>query len=307
MGNIEMINTRLLTKFDLSVYLLSQKAVIERVLERAIEPQYPEKIYESMRYSLLSGGKRLRPALCLASCALGGGNPDVAIPTACGLEMLHTASLIHDDLPSMDNDDYRRGRPSNHKVFGEGMALLTGDALWSYALEFILLNTRSVSSDRLMRVLHTLINRVGVAGLVGGQVVDVESEGHDDVDLATVEYIHSHKTASMIDAAVVTGAVLAGADEETISRLSRYAGKIGLAFQIVDDVLDTTATWQQLGKTPNKDGKIRKATFPKLFGVEESMRRAYDLVDSAKHELAPFGDRAIPLLAMADYICTRTS
>ena len=163
-----------------------------------------------MRYSLLSGGKRLRPALCLASCALGGGDPDVAIPTACGLEMLHTASLIHDDLPSMDNDDYRRGRPSNHKVFGEGMALLTGDALWSYALEFILLNTRSVSSDRLLRVLHTLINRVGVAGLVGGQVLDVESEGRDDVDLATVEYIHSHKTASMIDAAVVTGAVLRG-------------------------------------------------------------------------------------------------
>jgi geranylgeranyl diphosphate synthase, type II len=302
-----MINAGLLTKFDLSVYLLSQKAVIERALEHAIEPQYPEKIYESMRYSLLSGGKRLRPALCLASCALGGGDPDVAIPTACGLEMLHTASLIHDDLPSMDNDDYRRGRPSNHKVFGEGMALLTGDALWSYALEFILLNTRSVSSDRLLRVLHTLINRVGVAGLVGGQVVDVESEGRDDVDLATVEYIHSHKTASMIDAAVVTGAVLAGADEETISRLSRYAGKIGLAFQIVDDVLDTTATWQQLGKTPNKDDKIRKATFPRLFGVEESMRRAYDLVDSAKHELAPFGDRATPLLAMADYICERTS
>jgi len=301
------MDVNLLAKFDLSAYLLSQRTVIERALEHAIEPRYPEKIYKSMRYSLLSGGKRLRPALCLASCALGGGDPDVAIPTACGLEMLHTASLIHDDLPSMDNDDYRRGKLSNHKMFGEGMALLTGDALWSYALEFILLNTRSVSSDRMLRVLHTLINRVGVAGLVGGQVVDIESEGLENIDLATVEYIHSHKTASMIDAAVVTGAVLAGADEEAICRLSRYAGRIGLAFQIVDDVLDTTGTRQQLGKTPNKDNKIRKATFPRLFGVDESMRRAYDLVNSAKHELAPFGEGATPLLAIADYIYERTT
>lgn len=302
-----MLNSDTAAQFDLSVYLLSQQAVVDRALERAIKPQYPERLYESMRYSLISGGKRLRPALCLASCDLGGGDRDLAVPTACGLEMLHTASLIHDDLPAMDDDDYRRGRLSNHKVFGESMALLAGDALWSYALEFILLNTLQVPADRLLRVLHTLINRVGVAGLVGGQVVDVESEGRDDVDLATLEYIHSHKTGSMIDAAVVTGAILAGVGEDTIARLSRYARKIGLAFQIIDDVLDMTATRQQLGKTPNKDEKTRKATFPKLFGIEESTRRARELVDSAKQELAPFGDRATPLLAIADYICMRTS
>ena len=256
-------------QFDLLAYLSSRKAVIDSALERAIKPQFPEKLYESMRYSLISGGKRLRPTLCLASCELGGGDPDLAVPTACGLEMLHTASLIHDDLPLMDDDDYRRGRLSNHKVFGESMALLAGDALWSYALEFILLNTPQVSPDRLLRVLHTLINRVGVGGLVGGQAVDVESEDRDDVDLATVEYIHSHKTGSMIDAAVVTGAILAGADEDTIERLSRYARRIGLAFQITDDVLDVTATRQQLGKTPNKDEKTRKATYPRLFGIED--------------------------------------
>jgi geranylgeranyl diphosphate synthase type II len=295
------------TQFDLSAYLLAQQAVVESHLERALTPRYPEKIFESMRYSLVSGGKRLRPVLCLAGCELTGGDPTLAIPTACGLEMLHTASLIHDDLPAMDDDDYRRGKLANHKVFGEGMALLAGDALLSYALEFILLNTRNVPADRLLRVMQTLINRVGVSGLVGGQVVDVECEGLEDIDLETLEFIHSRKTGSLIDAAMVTGAVLGGADDDTIARLSEYARKVGLAFQIVDDVLDVTGTQQELGKTPNKDQKSRKATFPRLFGVEGSMRRARELVDSAKQEIEPFGSRALPLFAMADYIHTRTS
>ncbi|WP_406504792.1 polyprenyl synthetase family protein [Streptomyces sp. NBC_00212] len=294
-------------EFDLSGYLLSRQAVVESHLERALMPRYPEKIFESMRYSLVSGGKRLRPVLCLAGCELGGGERELAIPTACALEMLHTASLIHDDLPAMDDDDYRRGKLANHKVFGEGMALLAGDALLSYALEFILLNTRRVPADRLLRVMQTLINRVGVSGLVGGQVVDVESEGRDDVDLATLEFIHSRKTGSLIDAAMVTGAILGGADEDTIARLSGYARRVGLAFQIVDDVLDVTSTRQQLGKTPRKDEKAHKATFPSLFGLEGSMRQARELVDEAKRELAPFGGRAVPLLAMADFVCTRTS
>ena len=294
-------------QFDLRTYLLSRQALIDGELERALTPRYPETIFKSMRYSLLSGGKRLRSALCLAACELGGGDQGMAVPTACALEMLHTATLIHDDLPAMDDDDYRRGRPSNHKVFGEALAVLTGDALLSYALEFILLNTKGVSANRLLRVMQTLIHQVGVSGLVGGQVVDIESEGYDDVDLSTLEFIHSRKTGSLIDAAVVTGSILAGAGDDTVSRLSRYARKIGLAFQIVDDVLDVTATRGELGKTPNKDERNRKATFPRLLGVEESMRRVGELVDWAKQELAPFGDHAIPLLAMADYVGERSS
>jgi geranylgeranyl diphosphate synthase, type II len=207
----------------------------------------------------------------------------------------------------MDNDDYRRGKLANHKVFGEALAVLTGDALLSYALEFILLNTKGVSDDRLLRVMQTLIQEVGVSGLVGGQVVDIESEGRYDVDLATLEFIHSHKTGALIDAAVVTGSILAGADEDTITRLSEYAQRIGLAFQIVDDILDVTGAAQELGKTPKKDEIARKATFPRLLGIEESARRARELIDEAKLQVAPFGDRAVPLLAMADYIATRTS
>lgn len=301
------MHAKTVAELDLSSFLRSQEATITGELGRAVATGYPAAIYESMRYSLLSGGKRLRPALCLASCDACGGAPDTAVPTACGLEMLHTASLVHDDLPCIDDDDLRRGKPASHKVFGEGMALLTGDALWSYALEFIIVNTRDVPAERLLRVLHTLINRVGVAGLVGGQVVDVEQEGAADTDLATVEYIHAHKTGSMIDAAVVTGAILAGADEEVIARLSRYARKLGLAFQIIDDVLDGTATREQLGKTPNKDAATGKATYPGLVGIAESTRRAEELVESAKDELAPFGDRAALLRAMADHVRTRRS
>jgi len=292
--------------FNLEGYLLARQAIVDAELEQALIPRYPEKIFESMRYSLLSGGKRLRPIFCLAGCDLVGGNWEAAMPTACALEMLHTASLIHDDLPAMDGDDFRRGKPSNHKVFGEGLALLAGDALLSYALEFILINTPQVPADRLLRVVQILSKRIGVSGLVAGQVVDLECEGRADVTAETLEFIHTHKTGSLIDAAVVTGAILGGADEETLARLSRFACLTGLAFQVVDDVLDVTATWEQLGKTPAKDVKAGKTTFPSLFGVEESMRRADALVAEAKNELEPFGERALPLLAMADHVCMRT-
>ena len=292
--------------FDLGAYLSRQQASVELALERALVPVHPVKIYEAMRYSLLSGGKRLRPILCLASCELAGGASALAMPTACALEMLHTASLIHDDLPAMDDDDHRRGKLSNHKVYGEGMAVLAGDALLAYALEFMLVNTRDVSADRLLRVMHTLIHLVGVAGLVGGQVVDLDSEGQD-VDLETLEFIHSRKTGSLVEAAVVTGALVAGANEDTLERLSRYARNIGLAFQIVDDVLDLTTTREELGKTPRKDERARKATYPRLLGIAGSMREASRLIDAAMSEVAPFGDGAIPLLALADYIRRRTS
>jgi len=297
----------LAAQFDLFEYLRLRQDLVNRELERAVQSGYPERLYESMRYSLMSGGKRLRPALCLAGCEATGGKADTALPTACGLEMLHTATLIHDDLPSMDDDDYRRGRLSNHKVFGESLALLTGDALLAYSLEFIIDNTHDVSPERLLRVMRTLIYTVGVHGAVGGQVVDVESEGEEEVSLETLEFIHTHKTGALLEAAVVTGAVLGGADEDTIGRMSRFARPLGLAFQIIDDVLDITSSPEQLGKTPNKDAQARKATFPRLLGIEPSIKRANDLVDQAKSELEPLGDAALPLVAMADYVCSRTN
>jgi geranylgeranyl diphosphate synthase type II len=293
--------------FDLGAYLSAQKAYFDAALERAVVAVHPKKIFEAMQYSLLSGGKRLRPILCLAGCELAEGARDTAVPTACALEMLHTASLIHDDLPAMDNDDYRRGKLANHKVFGEGIALLAGDALLAYALEFILCHTKDVSAERLLRVMYTLIHRVGVAGVVGGQVVDLESEGSQSVDLETLNFIHSRKTGSLVEAAVVSGAILAGANEDTLCRLSSYARNVGLAFQIIDDVLDVTATQQELGKTPHKDAKARKATYPRLLGVAESKRQAGKLIDAATSELAPFGERAIPLIALANYVRTRSS
>ena len=299
---VELLN---LKQFDLGGYLSDRKKLIDNALDQAIRPRYPAKIYESMRYSLLAGGKRIRSILCLAATELGGGETSTAIPTACALEMLHTGSLIHDDLPVMDDDDFRRGRPTNHKVFGEDVALLAGDAFLSYALEFVLDKTRDVPHDRLVRVLRVMLGMVGVSGLVAGQLVDLESERRTDVDLATLEFIHAHKTAAMIDAAVVTGAIIAGAGDGTVDRLSRYATRIGMAFQIVDDVLDVTGTFEELGKTPHKDGAAGKATFPRLLGVAESVRRARELTDAAKRELRPFGERAAPLLAVADYICDR--
>jgi len=293
--------------FDLAAYLTVQRNHIDAALEDAVVTVQPEPICQAMRYSLLSGGKRLRPILCLASCELAGGGRELATPTACGLEMLHTASLIHDDLPAMDNDDFRRGRPSNHKVYGEGMALLAGDALLAYALEFILDHTRGVPAERLLRVMHTLIHHVGVAGLVGGQAVDLQCEGAADVDLATLEFIHTRKTGALVEAAVVTGAILAGADDDLIDRLARYARGVGLAFQIIDDVLDVTGSEKELGKTPHKDARSCKATYPALLGVAESRRQASALIDAATAELAPLRERAGALLAVADFIRTRSS
>ncbi|MCC5615583.1 polyprenyl synthetase family protein [Nostoc sp. CHAB 5836] len=292
--------------FNLSTYLSERQALVERALECSIAVVYPEKIYEAMRYSLLAGGKRLRPILCLASCELCRGTVEMAMPTACALEMLHTMSLIHDDLPAMDNDDYRRGKLTNHKVYGEDIAILAGDGLLAYAFEFILVQTKGVRSEQLLQVVAKLSHAVAATGLVGGQVVDLESEGLKNINLETLNFIHTHKTGALLEASVVTGALLTGANEEVLQRLSRYAHNIGLAFQIIDDVLDITATAKQLGKTAGKDLQAQKATYPSLLGIEESRYQAKKLVEEAKAELAPFGEKAIPLMAIADYITART-
>ena len=291
--------------FNLKQYLSSQAKQVEAALDRSLPVRYPEQIYEAMRYSLLAGGKRLRPILCLATCNMLGAPESVAMPTACALEMVHTMSLIHDDLPAMDNDDYRRGKLTNHKVYGEDVAVLAGDALLTYAFEHIATQTKGASPERVLQVVAQLGKAVGAEGLVGGQIVDLASEG-TVVDEETLTYIHMHKTAALLEISVTSGAILAGAAPEAVAQLSRYAQRIGLAFQIVDDVLDITSTSETLGKSVGKDIAAQKATYPSLWGLEESQRRAEALVAEAISALDDFGEAAEPLRAIAKYITART-
>ncbi|MUL37394.1 geranylgeranyl diphosphate synthase CrtE [Gloeocapsopsis dulcis] len=292
--------------FDLPAYLQQRQSQVEAALDRTLPVTYPEKIYEAMRYSLLAGGKRLRPILCLATCELTGGTTEMAMPTACAVEMIHTMSLIHDDLPAMDDDDYRRGRLTNHKVYGEDIAILAGDGLLAYAFEHVAANTENVPAQQVLQVISRLGRAVGAAGLVGGQVVDLESEGKADVSIDTLNFIHNHKTAALLEACVVCGAMLAGAPEADLQRLTRYAQNIGLAFQIVDDILDITATQEELGKTAGKDLQAQKATYPSIWGLEESQRQAQQLIQAAIAELDSFGEKALPLQAIAKFITSRT-
>lgn len=299
--------------FNLQSYLSERRSQVEAALDNTLSVVYPEKIYEAMRYSLMAGGKRLRPILCLATCEMLRAEQAIAMPTACALEMVHTMSLIHDDLPAMDNDDYRRGKLTNHRVYGEGVAVLAGDALLAYAFEYIATQTpQSVSPgqsgarpEQILKVIALLGKAVGAAGLVGGQIVDLASEG-TAVNEETLTFIHMHKTAALLEVSVTAGAILAGADRTVIAQLTRYAQRIGLAFQIVDDVLDITSTSETLGKSVGKDVAVQKATYPRLWGLEASQRKAQQLVDEAGAELADFGDRALPLKAIANYITART-
>ncbi len=292
--------------FDLKTYLSDRQKRVEAALDASLPLAYPETIYEAMRYSLLAGGKRLRPILCLAACELMGGTTAQAMATACALEMVHTMSLIHDDLPAMDNDDYRRGQLTNHKVYGEDVAILAGDALLTYAFEYIARHTTDVPADRVLRVIADLGRAVGAEGLVGGQIVDLASEGDPEVTVDTLNYIHVHKTGALLELSVTSGAILAGAGETEIATLSGYAQRIGLAFQIVDDVLDITATSEELGKSAGKDLQAQKATYPSFWGIDESRRQAQQLIDEAKAAVLPLGADSAPLLALADYIVART-
>ncbi|MGA1623244.1 MAG: geranylgeranyl diphosphate synthase CrtE [Synechocystis sp.] len=302
-----MVAQQTLTEFDLAHYLQEKKGLVEVALDQSLAIARPEKIYEAMRYSLLAGGKRLRPILCIAACELCGGDQALAMPTACALEMIHTMSLIHDDLPAMDNDDFRRGKPTNHKVYGDDIAILAGDGLLAYAFEFAVTQTPQADPQAMLQVVARLGRTVGAAGLVGGQVLDLESEGRTDITPETLSFIHTHKTGALLEASVLTGAILAGASQDTQQRLSRYAQNIGLAFQIIDDILDITATQEELGKTAGKDIKAQKATYPSLLGIEASRQQAQGLIDDAIEALRPFGPAALPLTAIATYIIERRS
>lgn len=301
--------------FDFKLYMGSQAAAVHAALDAAVPLAYPEAVTEAMRYSLLAGGKRVRPVLCIAACELVGGVAATAMPTACALEMLHTMSLIHDDLPSMDNDDFRRGVPTNHKVFGEEIAILAGDALLAFSFEHIARSTPrvgcdgGVSAEAILDVVAEVGRAVGAEGLVAGQVVDLKSEGAGaEVGLDTLEYIHEHKTAALLEASVVSGALLGGASAAQVSSLRSYARAIGLAFQVVDDILDITQPTEVLGKTAGKDLATQKTTYPSLLGLEKSREVAANLISDAKAQLSSFDARAAaPLVALADYIGSRSN
>ncbi|CAL5326721.1 hypothetical protein CsSME_00006237 [Camellia sinensis var. sinensis] len=298
-------NNNQVPKFQFEEYMKTKATNVNKALDEAVPLQDPIKIHQAMRYSLLAGGKRVRPILCLASCELVGGDESLAVPIACAVEMIHTMSLIHDDLPCMDNDDLRRGKPTSHKVFGEETAVLAGDALLSLAFEHVAAKTIGVSPDRVVRAIAELGSAVGSEGLVAGQIVDICSEGKE-VNLSELEYIHVHKTAKLLEAAVVGGAIMGGGSGVEVERVRRYARYVGLLFQVVDDILDVTKTSSELGKTAGKDLASDKATYPKLMGLDKATAFAAELAAKAKEELHYFdAAKAAPLFHLANYIAHR--
>jgi geranylgeranyl diphosphate synthase type II len=282
------------------------RAATDGVLDGLLPPetQHPVSIHKAMRHSVFAGGKRLRPILCMESArVIAGSVPNGTENLGAALEMLHTYSLIHDDLPALDNDDLRRGRPTCHKVFGEAIAILAGDALQTRAYE-VLAQLDCPPAAR-VRIIAEIAHGTGtIDGMIGGQVVDLEAE-HTKPDLQMVEYIHRSKTAALITASVVSGGLFAGADDRAVCRLRSYGQSIGLAFQIVDDVLDVTQTSEQLGKTAGKDTAAEKATYPSLFGIDESVKKADELVNSACSALLEFGDRGETLRELAHFLVER--
>jgi geranylgeranyl diphosphate synthase, type II len=286
--------------------LAQGQALTDAALDRLIPPetQRPQSIHQAMRHSVFAGGKRLRPVLCMeAGRMIAGSLPRGIEELGAALEMLHTYSLIHDDLPALDNDDLRRGRPTCHKVFGDAIAILAGDALQTQAYE--ILARLECPPEARVRIIETIARGTGtVDGMIGGQVADLEAE-HTPPTAEMLEYIHRAKTAALITASIASGGIYAGAKDNEVTKLRAFGRAIGLAFQIVDDVLDVTQTSEQLGKTAGKDTAAQKATYPALFGIEESERKADALVASALAELDDFGQRAQTLKDLARYLVER--
>ncbi|HSB11627.1 MAG TPA: farnesyl diphosphate synthase [Blastocatellia bacterium] len=290
-------------------YLARRAAEVNEWLDRLVpsEATPPEQLHRAMRYSLLAGGKRLRPALVLAAGEALGCESDDLMPAACAIEMIHTYSLIHDDLPAMDNDDLRRGRPTCHKAFGEAVAILAGDALLTQAFRVLAADGAPRHPERQIRVIREIATAAGtVEALIGGQMADIESEGKQ-VAASTLEYIHRSKTGAMITASVVVGGIIAGGNDEQVEKLRAYGQRIGLAFQIADDILDLTSTSEQLGKTPGKDLAASKATYPSIHGIAASEARARDLVNQAIEIASSIGPDTHALQEIARFFIARTS
>ena len=293
---------------DLKEYLNSKRLEIEKALEALMFPEEGllAQHMASMRYSLFAGGKRIRPVLCLATAEALHADPTPCLPIACSLECIHTYSLIHDDLPAMDNDDLRRGKPTNHKVFGEAEAILAGDGLLTFAFELLSDSnvSGSLNSNDRIRIIHIIAKAVGSQGMVGGQALDIASEGKA-IPFETLQFLHSCKTGALITASVQAGAVIGGASENQFNALTTYGKAIGLAFQIVDDLLDVEGTEEKLGKAVGADVALNKATYPALFGLEETRKKAMYAVDNALAALEGFDDKADYLRELAKYIYYR--
>lgn len=291
--------------FDLAAYLARTTDAVNRALDRSLPraTAKPATLHKAIRYSLFAGGKRLRPALCLAAAEACGGDWSAALPLACAVECIHTYSLIHDDLPAMDNDDFRRGKPTNHKVFGEGIAILAGDALLTQAFEIVSLAapaSRYTHRDLVLEVAKA----AGSRQLVGGQVADLEAEGQS-ITTAQLRYIHERKTSALLCCSVRLGGMSADCTPRELEALTDFGYHVGLAFQVIDDILDVTQTSEQLGKTAGKDTAASKATYPAIVGLERSRRIAGQLTDRAFAALKPFRGRATALESLADYLLKR--
>ena len=290
---------------NVKAYLKSRQKKIDRALDRYLpkESVKPATIHKAMRYSLFAGGKRLRPILCLAAAEAAGGQIDHALPLACALECIHTYSLVHDDLPSMDNDDLRRGRPTCHKVFGDGIAVLAGDALLTIAFEIV---SRARPTRRYD--MSVLLGEVAVAAgsrkLIAGQVADLEAEGHR-TDREQLRYIHENKTAAILTTSVRLGAMSANANPKQLAAITKFGRALGLSFQIIDDILDVTQTSEKLGKSAGKDVTAKKATYPAVIGLNESRIEAKRLTRQAHNSLSIFGAKAETLHALANYLLER--
>lgn len=266
----------------------------------------PKVILESMEYSLMAGGKRLRPILLMEAAECVGGDIKKVLPLACAIEMIHTYSLIHDDLPIMDNDDYRRGKPTNHKIFGDGMALLAGDALLNFSFE-TMLNHIPKGIDEMRQyimAIQEILSAAGIYGMIGGQVKDLECEGQK-MDLGTLQYIHANKTGALICASIRAGAIAGGGTNNQLNSLTSFGEKIGLAFQIVDDILDVIGDEKKLGKSVGSDAKNQKLTYPSIYGLEESKKMVDKLLEDALKEIEIFGKKGEFLSELGNFICKR--
>ncbi len=293
---------------EIKAYLKEKRELIDSYLKSYFEaPASPAILNEAVRYSLFAGGKRVRPILALASYEACGGDPTKIVPQAASLELIHTYSLIHDDLPAMDNDDLRRGKPTSHKVFGEAMAILAGDALLTEAFLMITNNALSDGSIKprcLMKAVRDLSLASGANGMVGGQAQDILAENSEG-DGDTLEFIHLHKTTALIAASVRMGAILAGSGRNKLNALTKYGECVGLAFQIIDDILDVEGTTEELGKSAGSDIARNKLTYPSLFGIEVARQKAYNLIQGALNAIKKFSSEADPLRHIAEYLGER--
>ncbi len=294
-----------MNKFDIQTYLYEKGKLLDRLILSFMPPEHthPRIIHEAMHYSLFSKSKKIRPILALATAEALECDPDTVIPFACALEMIHTHSLIHDDLPSMDNDDIRRGKPTSHKIYGEGLAILAGNGLLVQAFEII--SRKNGDPARQMAAINCLCKAIGTEqGLLGGQVMDLSLQGKQFTE-KDLDYIHSSKTGALIEASVVGTAILAGADEAELAHLQSYGKKVGLAFQIADDLLDVIGSAEKMGKKTGKDQESKKATYPALFGIEASREKACTLVEAAVSELAWLNEKGEILAELARFVSVR--